>query len=170
MTNPFDQEPTETQAVNLTDQPPEPTSVAPEEVLQTPDFSNDSVMPEVGGGSNKKKFALLIAVVLVLVLGGLGFVLSSSGSSAPEVPVAPLAKTTAPVSPQADPIVPIAPVAPVDTAVPLPTAPAATAAVHPCEQRMIDYANQNGADAKAYVAQNQAYLAECKKAMEAGAK
>ncbi len=63
------------------------------------------------------------------------------------------------------PVVPEAPAAPLQAPVPAPAAP-----VSACEQRMIDFATQNGADPKAYVAQNQAYLVECNKAMQAGAK
>jgi hypothetical protein len=164
MNNPFDQQPV-VPAVNLG----EVHSTVPDadEMSYVPDFSGDSVTPGVGSSGGKKK-RLLLLLLLVLLLLGAGFFVFMSSDSSPELPVAPVAAPadTQPLTPPASPAEPQPLTPPADPAVSGAVAPAA---VHPCEQRMIDYANQNGADAKLYVEQNQAYLAECKKAMDAGA-
>lgn len=78
-------------------------------------------------------------------------------ASVPAAPVS-VAPATAPVAPAAPATVPGVPPA----AVPTPT-PAA--AMDACEQRMHDFAVQNKADPAAYIAQNQAYLTQCRAAL-----
>lgn len=50
-----------------------------------------------------------------------------------------------------------------------PMAPVPAPAMDACEQKMADYASANHADPKAYVAANQAYLAQCRAAMQPAA-
>ena len=182
MNNPFDQQAPEEPVANIMEKMQESVSQYQQQAQSAVEesYASESAIPGVASGnSNKKKLLLLAALVGVLLIGGLAFFLLSSDSSelpAPELsqPVPPVAPV-APIAPPADATAPLAPVVPAPTSdAALPTGPLQdalpAAAVHPCEQHMIDYANQNGADAKAYVEQNQAYLAECKKAMEAGAK
>ena len=181
MNNPFDQQPPEVPVVNIMEKMQESVSQYQQQAQSAVEanYGAESAVPGVASGNSKKKILLLAVLVGVLLIGGLAFFLLSSDSSelpAPELsqPVPPVAPV-APIAPPADATAPLAPVVPAPTSdAALPTGPLQdalpAAAVHPCEQHMIDYANQNGADAKAYVEQNQAYLAECKKAMEAGAK
>jgi hypothetical protein len=87
-------------------------------------------------------------------------------AAAPIAPAPAAAPTVAPTVPAAAPVALTAPsAAPVAPAAPAPAA-APTAAPVPvvdaCEQRMRDHAIQNGADPAAYVAQNQAYLTQCR--------
>jgi len=173
MNNPFDNQSDETSAMQSLQQPQEALSQYANESSADPDFSNDSVVPGVASASSKKKILLLIVVAGLLIIGGLLFFLLSSDSTLPTAPEPTLAAPVVPITPPSDMSAPIAPIAPATTALPtLPAAevsPAAPANVHPCEQRMIDHATQNGADPKAYVSQNQAYLEQCKQAMAAGA-
>ena len=88
--------------------------------------------------------------------------MGSPGDSmaAPAAPVAPMATMGS-----SDPAAP-APLAPVAA----PAAPAPAPAIDACEQRMTDFAVQNKADPKAYIAQNQTYLAQCRAALAGQAK
>lgn len=160
MNSPFDQQPPEAPVINLMQAQEEKFNTAIEaQSAHHEEASEVGSAPSVGGGS-KKKLLLLLLVVALLFAGAAAFFLLSSDEPAPRPIEAPVTASVAPVAPVGDTTVPTGPLQD--------AAPAA--AVSPCEQRMIDYATQNGADPKAYVAQNQAYLAECTKAMEAGAK
>lgn len=82
---------------------------------------------------------------------------------APAAPVSGGVALAAPVTPAMPTEAPVAPVAPI--AAPTAVAPAPVSAAAPmdaCEQRMADHAVKNGADPKAYIAQNQAYLVQCR--------
>lgn len=68
----------------------------------------------------------------------------------PNAPMSAVPPQPAPVIPEAAPMVPPAPPVPVEVK---PDA---------CEQKLIDHANASGADAKAYVAQSGAWLAQCR--------
>lgn len=71
------------------------------------------------------------------------------GAPIPPAPTSSESPAMAPVMPEAAPVAPPAP----PMAEPKPDA---------CEQKLIDHANASGADAKAYVAQSGAWLAQCR--------
>ncbi len=118
------------------------------------------------------KFWGVIARILVVIniisyvfalIGALG-ILALGGSLPTDAVKAPVPVSAAPsAAPVTAPAAPAAatPSAPVPAAVAAPAAPTESYA-HPCEKMMADYAVKNGADPKAYIAQNQAYLAQCK--------
>lgn len=111
----------------------------------------------------------IVYLLMILTMAGLSIGVSSMmdaqkamiKSQAIVAPVAPTSSSS-PVVPTPAAPQPVPPQA----ATPTPdTAPAPIPTMDACEKRMYDYAVQNGADAKAYVAQNQAYLTECRKVL-----
>lgn len=99
-------------------------------------------------------------VSTLLAVGGMMFVGSAVKSGA--VNITPAA-VTAPAVPGNAPSP--APAAPVAAPMPPMAAPAAPApAYSPCEKQMADFALANGVDPKTYIAQNQAWLAQCNQA------
>ncbi|MFZ4541737.1 MAG: hypothetical protein ACOYNL_08010 [Rickettsiales bacterium] len=161
--------------------PPSPFQSTVQQPKPTASFGLPPEEPKQGKGKLK---IIVLAIVGLVVLGLLTAIFLGGGDSKPKgappapVPglsVAPADEPTAPANnvpaglmqvPSNDPgQAPTAPVGAPPAPVPTAQVPVAAASLDQCEQNMTDYANQNGADAKAYIAQNQAYLTECRKAL-----